>query len=70
MRDFPEKDFAGHSPQVTNYADYCDALSAERWSRLFDAMRKKRVDVEARAMEWEDISGERTSAISREALPR
>ena len=72
MRDFPENDFANQSPQGGNYADYCDALSAERWLRLLDETRKKRVGSLSRGVNQEREHGlsEWSAVVSREDLPR
>lgn len=71
MRDFPQNDCANQDLQERNYADYCDALSAEHWSRLLDAIRRMK---SARSRLWatdqEHVSGESSAAGIREELSR
>ncbi len=70
MGDFPVKDSANPNPQEKNYADYCDALSAERWLRLLDETRKKRVGSPIAPLDGERDGSERVAPILRRGLPR
>ena len=42
MGEFSTASSASPLPQEKNYADFCDALNAERWLRLLDATRRAR----------------------------
>ena len=70
MKDFPEKDCASRSLQNGNYADYCDALSAERWSRLLEAARRMKRARSSSPIEQRHISREEAAPLAREELLR
>ena len=64
------KDSANPNPQEKNYADYCDALSAERWLRLLDETRKKRAGSPMAPIDGERVGSERIAPILRRGFPR
>jgi len=45
-------------PEDLNWADYCDALHAERWLRLYGAKRRQDATHRAPAMETGSMPGD------------